>query len=276
MRIGQDECNLPMEIDVEKKPGGKSVVNLAYFHQIASVVKVLFKMARPTQLLLIILVYILGSLVARAHGISFNLTTFLFGLTVVLPVSASIHYANEYADHETDSLTIRTPFSGGSGALPESSLSPVVALKAAWVALIAGSFLGLLGWSWGIMSPAALAVLLWGAFWGWMYSLRPLATWADRQADAKVGKMTLATRWSITRLRLLYLVAAISAFLFLLLFQGFVFPQVVVLYSFLVLPISIWGFWVYTRQHSPFPTVAAMTVFLLLQIAAWGLTILPG
>jgi 1,4-dihydroxy-2-naphthoate octaprenyltransferase len=329
MRTGQDECNLPMEIDVEKKPGGKSVVNLAYFHQIASVVKVLFKMARPTQLLLIILVYILGSLVARAHGISFNLTAFLFGLTVVLPVSASIHYANEYADHETDSLTIRTPFSGGSGALPESGLSPVVALKAAWIALIVGSFLGLLGWSWGIMSPAALAVLLWGAFWGWMYSLRPLAlawrgwgeldnamlggvalpvyayvvqsgqldwravlifipfgmlafvnllatTWADRQADAKVGKMTLATRWSITRLRLLYLVAAISAFLFLLLFQGFVFPQVVVLYSFLVLPISIWGFWVYTRQRSPFPTVAAMTVFLLLQIAAWGLTILPG
>ena len=328
-RTGRDKCNLPIEMDVEKKPGSKPAVNLAYFHQIASLVKVLFKMARPTQLLVIILVYILGSLVAHAHGISFDLVAFLFGLAVVLPVSASIHYANEYADHETDSLTTRTPFSGGSGALPESGLSPVVALKAAWIALIAGGFLGLLGWSWAIMSPAALAVLLWGAFWGWMYSLRPMTlawrgwgeldnamlggvalpvyayvvqagqldwravlifipfgmlafvnllatTWADRQADATVGKMTLATRWSKTQLRLLYLVAAASAFLFLLLFQGFLFPQVIVRYSFLVLPVLIWGFLVYTRQHSPFPTVAAMTLFLLLQIAAWGITIPPG
>ena len=329
MRTSKDECILSMEVDVEKNPGSKSVVNMAHFHQTGSLVKLLLKMARPPQILAIILVYILGSLVARAHGISFNLTAFLFGLAVVLPVSASIHYANEYADYETDSHTIRTPFSGGSGALPESGLSPAVALKAAWIALIAGSFFGLIGWSWGIMSTAALAVLLWGALWGWMYSLRPLAlawrgwgeldnamlggvalpvyayvvqagqldwravlifipfgmlvfvnllatTWADRQADATVGKMTLATRWSITRLRLLYMVAAISAFLFLLLFQGFLFPQVVVRYSFLVLPVLIWGLWVYTRQHSPFPTVAAMTVFLLLQIAAWGITILPG
>ncbi len=328
-RTGQDKCNLPLEMDVEKKPGSKPVVNLAYFHQIASLVKVLFKMARPTQLLVIILVYILGSLVARAHGISFNLTAFLFGLTVVLPVSASIHYANEYADHETDSLTIRTPFSGGSGALPESSLSPVVALKAAWIALIAGSFLGLLGWSWEIMSPIALAVLLWGAFWGWMYSLRPLVlawrgwgeldnamlggvalpvyayvvqagqldwravlifipfgmlafvnllatTWADKDADAAVGKYTLATRWPVARLRMVYLAVALGAFIFLLLFANLIFPPIVVMYSFLVLPVLIWGLLVYTRQHSPFPTVAAMTVFLLLQIAAWGLTILPG
>ena len=118
-RTGRDKCNLPIEMDVEKKTGSKPVVNLAYFHQIASLVKVLFKMARPNQLLVIILVYIYGSLVARAHGISFDLVAFLFGLAVVLPVSASIHYANEYADHETDSLTTRTPFSGGSGALPE-------------------------------------------------------------------------------------------------------------------------------------------------------------
>ena len=318
-----------MEMNAEKKSKSKSEVDLEYFHQIASLVKVLIKMARPPQILAIILVYILGSLVALAHGISFNLEAFLFGLAVVLPVSASIHYANEYADHETDSLTIRTLFSGGSGALPESGLSPVVALKAAWIALMAGSFLGLLGWFWGMISPAALAVLMWGAFWGWMYSLKPLAlawrgwgeldnamlggvalpvytyvvqsgqldwravlifipfgmlvfvnllatTWADKDADAAVGKYTLATRWPVARLRLVYLSVALGAFVFLLLFANILFPPLVVWYSFLVLPVLIWGLWVYTRQHSPFPTVAAMTVFLLLQIAAWGISIPPG
>ena len=54
-----------MEIEAEKEPGSKPLVDLAYFHRIGSLVKVLLKMARPPQLLVIILVYILGSLVAR-------------------------------------------------------------------------------------------------------------------------------------------------------------------------------------------------------------------
>ncbi len=106
------------------------------------------------------------------HDIGIALPAFTFGLVVVLLV---IHYANEFADYETDSLTRRTPFSGDSGALPESGLTPGMALKAAWLALFVGSVLGTLGMVLGLMSPTALAVLVWGAFWGWMYSLRPLA-----------------------------------------------------------------------------------------------------
>ncbi|MGB7094700.1 MAG: hypothetical protein WBD62_08645 [Anaerolineales bacterium] len=52
------------------------------------------------------------------------------------------------------------------------------------------------------------------------------------------------------------------------------YPQVVTLASLLVLPVLLWGFSAYTRQHSPFPTVAAMAIFLLIQIAAWGAVIL--
>lgn len=317
-----------MEIGIEGEPGSQTLNTMSTSARVALNVKVLFKMARPTQLLAIILVYIFGSLVAIAHSVHFDMYTFFYGLFVVLPVSASIHYANEYVDYETDSLTIRTPFSGGSGALPESGLPPAVALKAAWIALIAGVTLAILGWYFGILSPAALLLMFLGAFWGWMYSLPPLAlawhgwgeldnailgavllpfyaytvqagelnlqallvfipfgmlafvnllatTWADREADAAVGKFTLAIRWSSARLRLLYLVVATSAFVYLLLFRDFLFPGVAVLLSFLVLPILIWGIIAYTRQHSPFPTVAAMTVFLILQVVGWGLAILP-
>jgi 1,4-dihydroxy-2-naphthoate octaprenyltransferase len=290
-------------------------------------IALLVKMSRPAQILAIILVYLFGSIVAWAHDVGIALPAFTFGLVVVLPVSASIHYANEYADYETDSLTRRTPFSGGSGALPESGLTPGIALKAAWLALLVGSVLGTLGMVLGLLSPTALAVLVWGAFWGWMYSLRPLAlawrgwgeldnamlggvtlpvyayvvqagpldprvvlifipfgmlvfinllatTWADRGADAKVGKFTLATRWSVIHLRLLYLVVSLGAYVYLLMFGRLLFPQLVILSSFLVIPLLLWGIKAYTRQHSPFPTVAAMTVYLLTQVAAWGVTLL--
>jgi 1,4-dihydroxy-2-naphthoate octaprenyltransferase len=95
-------------------------------------------------------------------------------------------------------------------------------------------------------------------------------TWADRKADAAVGKFTLATRWVKSRLKWLYFVVAAGAFLYLGGFNQLLFPQPVAAASLLVLPVVFWGFAVYTRQHSPFPTVAGMIVFLLVQIAAWA------
>lgn len=302
---------------------------IASLKRISLLASVLIRMSRPAQLLAIILVYLFGSIVAWVHNVNIDLSIFFFGLVVVLPISASIHYANEYADYETDSLTRRTPFSGGSGALQDSGLPHGIALGAAWFALLIGFFLGLMGLYLGLLNPIALVILIWGTFWGWMYSLRPLAlawrgwgeldnamlggvtlpvygfsvqagsfnpwlvltfipfgmlvfinllatTWADREADAKVGKFTLATRWSAKRLRLLYLVVAVGVFVYLLLFRRFLFPPLVVFSSFLVIPVLVWGISAYTRQHSPFPTVAAMAVFLLNQVAAWGILLLKG
>ncbi len=115
------------------------------------------KMSQPAQILAIILVYLFGSLVAWVHDVDIALPTFTFGLVVFLPI---IHYANEYADYETESLTRRTPFSGDSGAIPESGLTSGMALKAAWLALLVGSVLGLLDKFLGLLSPTALAVLV--------------------------------------------------------------------------------------------------------------------
>ncbi len=162
-----------------------------------------------------------------------------------------------------------------------------MALKAGWLALLVGSVLGTLGMFLGLLSPAALAVLVWGAFWGWMYSLRPLVlawrgwgeldnamlggvalpvyayvvqagpldprvvlifipfgmlvfinllatTWADREADAKVGKFTLATHWPVIHLRLLYLVVSLG-FFYLVMFGRLLFPR--------------WSFWAVCWQY---------------------------
>jgi 1,4-dihydroxy-2-naphthoate octaprenyltransferase len=95
-------------------------------------------------------------------------------------------------------------------------------------------------------------------------------TWADRDADGAVGKFTLATRWNTIRLRRVYLAVAAGAFVYLGMFNRLLYPQPVLIASLLVIPILVWGFITYTRQHSPFPTVAAMAVYLMIQITVWG------
>ncbi|MFT4892033.1 MAG: 1,4-dihydroxy-2-naphthoate octaprenyltransferase, partial [Halobacteriales archaeon] len=56
-----------------------------------------WKMSRPSQLALIAIVYALGTVIAVARGSSLNLSAAVAGLVVLLPVAASVHYANEYA-----------------------------------------------------------------------------------------------------------------------------------------------------------------------------------
>lgn len=149
----------------------------------------LWGMSRPLQLLSVVLVYGLGGLVAHAngHGIAFD--HLLAGVLVLLPVAASIHYANEYADFETDSLTQRTPFSGGSGVLPRGDMPRRLALQAAAASLVAGLLMGA-----ALLSGVALVLLLLGAFFGWMYSLPPLKLawrgWGELD-NALLGGMVL-------------------------------------------------------------------------------------
>jgi 1,4-dihydroxy-2-naphthoate octaprenyltransferase len=157
-------------------------------------VSVLWRMARPTHLLLIAFVYLLGATMALALGALYDQQHLFFGLLVLLLVSSSVHYANEYADWETDALTQRTLFSGGSGALPNSTVPRRVALRGGWVGLAVGFMLALLGWAAGALNSTALFMLVIGTFLGWMYSVPPLALawkgWGELD-NAVVGGMAL-------------------------------------------------------------------------------------
>lgn len=96
-------------------------------------VRALWRMARPLLLLVVIPIYMIGCLIARSFGYPLTLASLLWGLAALLPVLLATHYANEYADVETDALTRRTPFSGGSGVLPEGGAPRTLALSAAWI-----------------------------------------------------------------------------------------------------------------------------------------------
>jgi 1,4-dihydroxy-2-naphthoate octaprenyltransferase len=152
---------------------------------------VLWAASRPSQIALVGLLYVLGVgmstvgppfvageatasaladvlAAARSAGV-------LVGATALLAVAVAVHYANEYADADTDALTERTPFSGGSGALaatgqPRSMLvAPTVA--AASVAAV----LALVGVASDLFSATAAVALLVMLFAGLAYSLPPVA-----------------------------------------------------------------------------------------------------
>lgn len=94
-------------------------------------------------------------------------------------------------------------------------------------------------------------------------------TWPDRHADVQVGKRTLATRWPVQRLRLVYIGVATVAMLLLATQVGGTLPVDVALISLLVLPLVVIGTVTYTRVESPQVSVSAMVLLLLLQMGGW-------
>jgi 1,4-dihydroxy-2-naphthoate octaprenyltransferase len=302
--------------------------------------RVLFEASRPSQLLLIVGVYALGVKVALAKGATPSSASLAAGLAALLPVAASVHYANEYADYETDALTDRTPFSGGSGALQRTDVSRAVVLRAAVIALAAGAGLASLFLGTGHLPLWGVALLVVIAVFGWQYSLGPLylvgrgvgeldnaalgglvlpvyggavaggplravglaavpffllvllnlfaVHWPDREADAAVGKRTLAVRWSPRRLRVTYTLVAVAAGLAVLALSPALsavlsatplpapsapapLPGTVAAASFLVAPLVVWGAVGYTKRHVPWPTVTAMVGLATVQFLTWCL-----
>jgi 1,4-dihydroxy-2-naphthoate octaprenyltransferase len=147
-------------------------------------------MARLDQLALVTVVYALGVLVAVARGAA--AADVLLGLGALLPVAIAVHYANEYADYETDALTDRTPYSGGSGALHATGLGPafagrafVAATAVAVVALVVAYTLGL--------PPTALGLLGVVLVAGVAYSLGPRLAWRGygEATNALLGGLVL-------------------------------------------------------------------------------------
>ncbi|ELZ21130.1 UbiA prenyltransferase [Halosimplex carlsbadense 2-9-1] len=298
----------------------------------------LWAASRPSQVALVVLVYLLGvgmstagpPLVAgtatAATPADVTAPAFasrvLAGAVALLPVTVTIHYANEYADADTDALTDRTPFSGGSGALARTGL-PRSFLRRATVAALSASVVVIVvvaGTGW--VPPTAAGLLVVTLFAGLAYSLPPVALvrrsvgelvnatlggivlpiygvtvvatptvatalaplpfaavvgcnllathWPDRRADERVGKRTLAVRWSPGRIRRAYVaLAGLAALAAAALWVGGVLPTTVAAAHLAASPFLIWGRATLTRQRSPLPSVLAMVMLAVAVTVAW-------
>lgn len=158
----------------------------------------LWAAARPSQVALVVLVYLLGAGMATAGwpiaaGVTTTLETLAVGAVALLPTTVAVHYANEYADRETDRLTARTRFSGGSGALAATGLRASF-LRAALLGAVAVAVAVLaVATSLGLPTDAAavLGVIL---LLGLAYSLPPLALvrrGVGEAANAALGGLLL-------------------------------------------------------------------------------------
>lgn len=99
----------------------------------------------------------------------------LIGLVIMVSAILMAHYANEYADFETDRLTRRTAFSGGSGVLPSEIVPRVWALYAAVAFLLLTLLLTIVTFLICELSTSVVILVFLGVPLGWLYSMPPLA-----------------------------------------------------------------------------------------------------
>jgi len=135
----------------------------------------LLAMSRPKPLAALLMAWALGVSAAYGSGIIIPLNDFIWSLLAIVLAGASSHYANEYADWETDALAVRTQYSGGSGVIPSGVVSRSWAMRMALLTLILGLTVCYSRVYLDSISIDVLLVYIIGVLGGWMYSLPPLS-----------------------------------------------------------------------------------------------------
>ncbi len=167
-------------------------------------------MARPLLLIVISPIYLIGSLIARDVGFRWDSRLFWWGLLTLLPAVLAANYANEYTDFQTDALTDRTPFSGGSGVLVQDVSLRRTAIWAVWFFTLMGMALAWVGFRAGALNPSAIFLWVVGTFVGIAYSLPPFKLawrgWSEAVNAALIGLLLPLYGYAVQSGRLNWLV----------------------------------------------------------------------
>jgi 1,4-dihydroxy-2-naphthoate octaprenyltransferase len=282
-------------------------------------------MSRPFVILAGVLANVVGLAMAYYYLGGIDLGIAALGMIIMVLAIAMGHYADEYSDVDTDSITRRTRYSGGSGVLPSGVLEPATALWAAAVCGSAALSLTLLATASGVLSGTYLWMLVLGLVLGLAYSMKPIALerrglgeltnaflggylmvlsgylpqagelgtpqllaclpiflavwinligvhWADREADAAVGKRTLVVLMGNGSLRL-YPVLVLILYLStgLLRIAGMI-PAGVFIGIAITLPLAIFSYWHFLVSQRPNAPSAFMAAFMVLMALGYLLS----
>jgi 1,4-dihydroxy-2-naphthoate octaprenyltransferase len=130
------------------------------------------RLARPAFLAGGFTGFALGAAVAHADGHAIDWRAYVLGQLLVTSFHLMVHFANDYYDQDTDAITVRTAWSGGSGVLPNGELPASVALIAALACAAAGVALTIAEAAMGNLTLAVLGLVI-GCL-GWSYSAPPM------------------------------------------------------------------------------------------------------
>lgn len=137
-----------------------------------------------------ILPFMLGTVLAWKINDSFQIATFVIGLTAVVLTMLSTYLAGEYWDIEEDSISQKigsTPFSGGTGVLQSGLIDKMNVLKASQVTILIAGALFLSIHIFFPSRPLILILGLLGITGGFFYSTPPIR-WVKRG----VGELWIA------------------------------------------------------------------------------------
>jgi len=131
-------------------------------------------MGRPFILISGFIAYFLGLSIAYHDLGTIQIIPALVGLLILVLATLMAHYANEYADVDTDTLTRRTRYSGGSGVLPSGIIPARWALWSALILAVLTLMVTFLSYWRGLLSSQGVLLVLMGIIGGWFYSMPPL------------------------------------------------------------------------------------------------------
>lgn len=135
----------------------------------------IIKMGRPFVLVAGLIAYLVGLSMAYYEINSIDYFKAIIGFIILMTGTLMGHYADEYADIDTDSLTRRTLYSGGSGVLP-SGLVPVKwALYSALFCLSIAMIITGVSIYYEIFSINILLIVVPALIGGWIYSMPPFS-----------------------------------------------------------------------------------------------------
>jgi 1,4-dihydroxy-2-naphthoate octaprenyltransferase len=99
---------------------------------------------------------------AQAWAGSFSWTRTILAMVGLVAMHVVVNVRNEVGDFESgiDLVTVRTPFSGGSGAIPGQLIRPGTARRFGWVALAIGAAVA--GWFLVVDGPALVPIIVAG------------------------------------------------------------------------------------------------------------------
>jgi 1,4-dihydroxy-2-naphthoate polyprenyltransferase len=146
------------------------------------------KLGRPQFLIGGLLLFALGSTLARVEGVGINWQRYVWGQATITAAQWMTHYSNDYFDLDADRAnTTPTRWSGGSRVLVSGAVAPRAALAASVVlgtaALVAACILAARPGSPRLVLPLALLIIV----LSWCYSSPPL-----RLLSRGLGEVTTA------------------------------------------------------------------------------------
>lgn len=134
----------------------------------------LLKMGRFFVLIAGLIAYALGLSLAYYHlGFLYSLNA-VIGLAIMVSATLASHYANEFADVDTDTITRRTWFSGGSGVLPAKVVPRSWALNSALILVFITIILTAASFYFKILPLIGVIIVAIGLIGGWFYSMPSL------------------------------------------------------------------------------------------------------